>query len=146
MLKNRFSLLRLLYFLRTSTCFILPTLLEKYDETVRDGFSKVCNVNLDDISSSTQLAHPAKIGGLGVSPASFLAVPVFLASAFGASDFGTTIFSETFQDFSCTKALEKSMRLNMQVLSMEPRKIRHDLSKSTPPKFRFLEWMKPKSF
>ena len=75
------------------TCFNHPALLEKYDKTVRDGLSKECYVNFADISS-TQLALPAEIGGLGVSSASFLALPGFLASAFGASDFLTTIFSE----------------------------------------------------
>ena len=34
-----------------------------------------------------------------------------MASAFGASDFLTTIFSETFKDVSFTKALEKSLSL-----------------------------------
>ena len=47
MLKNCFSLPKLLYFLRTSTCFIHPALLGKYYKTVRDGLSKVCNVNFD---------------------------------------------------------------------------------------------------
>ena len=108
MLKNCFSLPKL-YFLRTSTCFNHPALLEKYDKTVRDGLSKVCNVNFDDISS-TQLALPAEMGGLGVSSASLLALP-FLASAFGASDFLTMIFSETFEDVSFTKALEKWLSL-----------------------------------
>ena len=97
MLKNCFSLPKLLYFLRTNTCFIRPALLEKCDKTVRDGLSKVCNVNFDDIPS-TQLALLAEMGGLGVSSASLLALPSFLASAFGARDFLTTIFSETFED------------------------------------------------
>ena len=109
MLKNCFSLPKLLYFLRTSTCFNHPALLEKYDKTVRDGLSKVCNVNFDDISS-TQLALPAEMG-VGVLSASLLALPAFLASAFGASDFLTTIFSETFEDVSFTKALERGLTL-----------------------------------
>ena len=46
-----------------------------------------------------------------VSSASLLALPAFLASAFGASDFLTTIFSETFEDVSFTKALEKWLSL-----------------------------------
>ena len=96
-LKNCFSLSKLLYFLRTSTRFNHPALLEKYDKTVRDGLSNVCNVNFDDISS-TQLALPAEIGGLGVSSASSLPLPSFLGSTFGASDFLTTIFSKTFED------------------------------------------------
>ena len=70
----------------------------------------MCNVNFDDISS-TQLALPAEMGGTGVSSASLLALSAFLASAFGASDFLTTIFSETFEDVSCTKAPEKLLSL-----------------------------------
>ena len=108
MLKNCFSLPKLLYFLRTSTCFNHPALLGKYDKTVRDGLSKVCNFG--DISS-TQLALPAEMGGFGVSSASLLALPAFLASGFGASEFLSTIFSETFEDVSFTKALEKWLSL-----------------------------------
>ena len=85
--EKSFSLPKLMYFLRISTCFNHPALLEKYDENVRDGLSKVCNVNFDVISS-TQLALPAEMCGLGVSSASsLLAFPAFLASAFGASEF-----------------------------------------------------------
>ena len=105
-----FSLPKLLYFLRTSTSFNHPVLLEKYDKTVRDGLSKVCNVIFDNISR-TQLALPAAMGYLGVSSASLLALPAFLASAFGASEFLTTIFSEWFDDVSFTKALEKWLSL-----------------------------------
>ena len=110
MLKNCFSLPKLLYFLRTSTCFNHPARFEKYDKTVRDGLSKVCKVNFDNISS-TQLALPAEMGGLGFSSASLLALPAFLASAFGACNFLTTIFLETFEDVSFTKALEKWLSL-----------------------------------
>ena len=67
-------------------------------------------MNFDDISN-TQLALPAEMGGLEVSSASLLALPAFLASASGASDFLTTIFSETFEDVSFTKALEKWLSL-----------------------------------
>ena len=80
--------------------------MEKFDKTVRDGLSIVCNVNFDDISR-TQVALPAEMGCLEVSSASLLALPAFLVSAFGTSDFLTTIFSETFEDVSFTKALEK---------------------------------------
>ena len=51
------------------------------------------------------------MAGLGVSSASILALPAFWASASGASDFLSTIFSETFQDVSFTKALEKWLSL-----------------------------------
>ena len=52
MLKNCYSLPKLLYFLKIPTCFNHPALLKKYGKTVPDGLSKVCNVNFDDISST----------------------------------------------------------------------------------------------
>ena len=61
-------------------------------------------------SVPAEMALPAEMGGLGVSSAS-LALPGVLASAFGASDFLTTIFSETFEEVSFTKALEKWLSL-----------------------------------
>ena len=72
--KLYFSLPKLLYFLRTSTCFNHPALLEKYDKAVRDGLYRLCYVNFDVILS-TQLAVPAEMGGLGVSSASLLGLP-----------------------------------------------------------------------
>ena len=107
MLKNCFSLPKL-YFLRTSTCFNHRDLLEKYDKTVRGGLSKVCN-ELRRYSEYT--ASSAEMGGLAISSALLLALPAILAPAFGASNFLTTIFSETFDDVSFTKALEKWLSL-----------------------------------
>ena len=93
---------------------LIIQLLDKCDKTVRDELSKVCNVNFYDLSS-TQLALPAEMGGLGVSSASLLALPAFLTSAFGASHFITTIFSETFEDVSFTKVAQSpESRLFMQ--------------------------------
>ena len=51
------------------------------------------------------------MGGLGVSSASLLALPAFLASTFGASDFLTTIFLGTFEDVLLTRALQKWLSL-----------------------------------
>ena len=51
------------------------------------------------------------MGGLGVSSASLLALPAFLASAFGASDFLSTIILESFDDVSFTRALQKRLSL-----------------------------------
>ena len=72
--------------------------------TKRDELSNVCNVNFDNFSS-TQLALPAEMGGLGVSSASLLALPAFLASTFGASDFLTTTISEHSKMFHLQKRL-----------------------------------------
>ena len=46
-----------------------------------------------------------------MSSASLLALPAFLASVFGASDFLTTIFLKTFEGVSFTRALEKWLSL-----------------------------------
>ena len=54
------------------------------------------------------------MGGFGVSSASILALPASLTSAFGASDSLATIFSETFEDVSFTKALEKWLSLTIE--------------------------------
>ena len=51
------------------------------------------------------------MSGLGVSSASLLELSAFLSSDFGASDFLSTVFSETFEDVSFTKALEKWLSL-----------------------------------
>ena len=51
------------------------------------------------------------MSGLWVSSASLLALTAFLASIFGASDFLTTFFSETFEEYSLTKALENWLSL-----------------------------------
>ena len=80
--------------------------MKKYDKTVRDGLSKVCCVNFDVISS-TQRANDWCWGVIPIT----IDTSAFLASAFGASDFLTTIFSETFEDVSFTKALEKWLSL-----------------------------------
>ena len=136
MLKNCFSLPKLLHFLKTTTCFDHPALLKKYDRTVRDGLSNVCKVNFDN-NSSTQLALPAEMSGLGVSCTSLLALPAFLASAFGVSDFLTTIFLGTFEDVSFTKALEKWLSLTNEhksPLDGTEKNWTHNLSTSRPPK------------
>ena len=53
LLKNCFSLPKLLYFLRTSPCFEEVDLLQQYDSIIRKSLSKICNVNFDE-SSYTQ--------------------------------------------------------------------------------------------
>ena len=61
---------KLLYFLKTSTRFINPTLLEMYDKTVRDGLWKVCKASFVKLSK-TQLALSAELGRLELHPHRF---------------------------------------------------------------------------
>ena len=53
LLKNCFSLPKLLYFLRTNPCFEEWDLLQQYDSIIRKSLFKICNVNFNE-SSYTQ--------------------------------------------------------------------------------------------
>ena len=145
MLKTCFSLPKLVYFLRTSTCFNHPALSKKYDETVRDGLFKVCNVNVIVILS-TLSALPAKTGGLGLSSASILTLLTFLAPLLvqeTASDFHRRFSGKHWKTFCLQNRLRIGWvgRMIKIVLSMEPRKIVHHMSTSKPPKIWYLDWM-----
>ena len=72
LLKNCFSMPKLLYFLRTSPCLLQNDLLERYDNLLRNSFCKVINVKMDD-NQFLQAVFPAARGGLGVSSARLLA-------------------------------------------------------------------------
>ena len=70
---------KLLYFLRTSACFLQNDFLEGYDKLVRNWLCKVTNVKMDDNQFLNAAFFPAAKGGLGVSSARLLALPAFLA-------------------------------------------------------------------
>ena len=84
--------------------------MEKYDKIIRDGLSKVCNVNFDDISSTL----PAECVVLGRHSHLYWHFRPFWPAAFGASDFLWTNFSEPYEDVSFTKALENWLSLTNQ--------------------------------
>ena len=88
----------LFYFLKTSTWFNNSALVGKYDKTVRDGVSKVCNVNADFILSA-ELALPAQQGSFWVPSASLLALPAIFASAFDASDSHNSSLGKNWRRF-----------------------------------------------
>ena len=105
LLKNCFSLPKLLYFLRTSLCFEEVDLLQQYDSIIRKSLSKICNVNFDE-SSYTQAILPVSKGGIGIASASQIALPAFLASASGAKRALSCILPEDYVDASFEKALD----------------------------------------
>ena len=104
MLKNCFSLPKLLYFLRTSPCFEEMDLLNLYDSIVRKSLSKICKVNFSE-NSFTQAILPVSRGGIGIASASQIALPAFLASATGAQCALSCILPENYVDASFEKAL-----------------------------------------
>ena len=107
---------------------------------MKDGLFKVRSVDTDNISS-VHLTSRAELGGLKMSSASLLALPVFLISAFGAPDFLETIFPETFELFSLTRQLGKWL-----VVTNEPEAPIEDTQRTwTQPVFqRNAQNLKPK--
>ena len=102
LLKNCFSMPKLLYFLRTTPYFLQNDFLERYDKLLRNSLGKVTNVKMDD-NQFLQAALPAAHAGLGVSSARLLTLPAFLASAVGAKDalseiFGLELVDGTYDD------------------------------------------------
>ena len=104
LLKNCFSLLKLLYFLRTSPCFEELDLSQQYNSIIRKSLSKICIVNFNE-SSYTQAILPVSKGGIGFASASQIALPAFLASATGAKCALSCILPEDYVDASFEKAL-----------------------------------------
>ena len=82
LLKNCFSLPKLLYFLRTSPCFEAVDLLQQYDSIIRKSLS------------------------IGIASAFQIALPAFLASATGAKRALSCILLEDYVDASFEKALD----------------------------------------
>jgi hypothetical protein len=84
LLKNCFSIPKLLYSLRCAACYMSPILLD-YDVVIRHTLKVILNVDLSDVIWK-QATLPVSSGGLGVRLAVDLALPSFLSSVNGASE------------------------------------------------------------
>ena len=104
LLKNCFSLPKLLYFLCTSPSFEELDLLQQYDSIIRKSLSKFCNVIFNE-SSYTQAILPVSKGGIGIASASQISLPAFLASGTAAKCALSCVFSEDYVDASFERAL-----------------------------------------
>ena len=75
--KNSINMLKLLYTLRTCECSGNP-LLDEFDRCLRDGLTRILNVNMNDDQWLKPL--PVRNGGLGIKNAMKLTPSAFLAS------------------------------------------------------------------
>jgi hypothetical protein len=82
LLKNCFSIPKLLYSLRCAACY-MSDVLPQYDDVIRLTLKAILNVDLTDTIWS-QATLPVSSGGLGVRLAMDLALPAFLSSVSGA--------------------------------------------------------------
>ena len=78
LLRNCFSLPKLLYILRTSPCFDHP-LVQSFDDLQIQLLQKLLNINLDDRAGS-QASLPVRFGGLGVISAVKVAPSAYISS------------------------------------------------------------------
>ncbi len=86
LLRNSFSLPKLLYILRTAPCFRSATL-ETYDDCLREILDGVTNNLLErDSQAWVQAILPVKLGGLGIQSAVNIAPSAFLASVHSSSE------------------------------------------------------------
>ena len=89
LLKNAFSLPRLLLTLRSAPCHHHPELLSEYDVVTHSTTEALCNIHFDD-NSWSQTKLPVRYGGLGLRTAADLALPRFCPHARRASVWLTT--------------------------------------------------------
>ena len=79
LLKNCFAMPKLIYFLRSSPCFLKPEILKRYDTIIKDALVKIMNVQLPDEAWS-QATHPVAKSGLGLRTATEVALSGYLSS------------------------------------------------------------------
>ena len=79
LLKNCFSMPKLMYLLRSSPTFQHPDLLADFDDCLKSRVTDICNVSFDDIGW-IQVTLPIRLGGIGLRRASDSALPAYLAS------------------------------------------------------------------
>jgi hypothetical protein len=79
LLKYCFAMLKLTYFLRSAPCFLKPAILERYDTIIRNALVKILNVQLSE-EAWNQATLPVSKGGLGIRPASEVALAGYLSS------------------------------------------------------------------
>ena len=92
LLRNAFTMPKILYILRTAPCF-WSTLLEDFDSIQRSLLEGICNIQLND-DSWMQAALPINAGGLGIRSAAKLAPSAYLASAAGCATILQTLLPD----------------------------------------------------
>ena len=93
LLKNAFSLPRLMFILRSAPCNHHPELLAEYDVISHSTTEALCNVHFDNNSWSQAKLH-VRYGGLGLRTAADLALPAFLPSRTASISLVNDIFRQ----------------------------------------------------
>ena len=96
LLRQSFSMPKILHMLRTAPCFLSPAV-EAYNSLLRRVLGDIANVCLEEDGTWTQASLPVGAGGIGVRRVAELAPSAFLASAAGCSELVTQIIPPQMQ-------------------------------------------------
>ena len=100
LLKNCFSIPKLMYTLRSAPCYT-HQLLEEYDDVIRSTLQHIMNVSLsDDVWDQATL--PVANGGLGIRRATDVALPAYLSSVASSHALITQLLPQRVLDTSGT--------------------------------------------
>ena len=106
LLRNCFSMPKLMYLLRSSPTFQHPDLLADFDNSLKSYAIDICNVSFDDIGW-IQATFPIRLGGIGLRRASDLALPAYLASISASQ----SLISEIIQPDNISHALDSCFEM-----------------------------------
>jgi hypothetical protein len=104
LLKSCLAIPKLLYTLRTSAAFE-SNLLSEYDILLRQGLEKITNCHIQE-ASWLQATLPVHLGGLGIRSARQIALPAFLSSVHGTSNYMQQIIPLYCNDLDKTRAVD----------------------------------------
>ena len=94
LLKNCFSIPKLLYILRTSPTFKNIPDLETIDNTIKSAVSSITNIDFTE-ENWTQLTLPTGSGGLGLRRSQDLSLPGYIPSAISSEPLVDALLSQT---------------------------------------------------
>ncbi len=89
LLKNCFTLPKLMYILRVAPCFH-SSILNQYDNMLRLTLQSILNTVLTD-TAWDQAKLPVKLGGIGILSARDVSLPAFIASVIGSASITTQL-------------------------------------------------------
>ena len=121
LLKNVFFIPKLLYLLRTSSCF-QTDVIKDFDFCMKSCLESITNCHLDD-QTFRQASLPVKFGGVGVRLAEDISLPAFIPSCSKAVDIvGRLLSSNHLAHFesSMSKAVATWKAIDSRLMEPEP--------------------------
>jgi hypothetical protein len=100
LLRNCFAMPKLTYFLRSSPCFLKPNILKRYDTIIKDALVKILNIQLPEEAWS-QATLPVAKGGLGLRPATEVALAGYLSSVHASSGIVQSLLPDNLRGQKC---------------------------------------------